>query len=109
MLGSSIDLNTIGKMIVFGVGKKIVHLSIKSTLGVQRTDTRRKTEPRLVYLDEGRDPGEGEGGRETPPRVGVEGLKPDKTSKPPQPRWLVGLEHNAYISENLAILDQTIG
>ena len=31
-------------------------LFFKSTVWAQRTDARRKTDPRLVYLDEGRDP-----------------------------------------------------
>ena len=68
----------------FLVSKTIVQLLIKSTIGAQRTDTRRKTVPRLVYLDEGRDPVEAECG-------GDEGLKLDETPKPPQPRGLLGL------------------
>ena len=68
MSGSSVDLNAIGKMMfVFSVGKKVVQISIKSITGAQRTDTRRKTDPRLVYLDEGRDPREGQGGGDPPP------------------------------------------
>ena len=54
------------KNYAFSVGKQIGPISIKSTFGAQGTDTRRKTDPRLVYLDEGRDPGEGEGGGEPP-------------------------------------------
>ena len=36
--------------------KNLGGLSIESIVGAQRTDIRRKTDPRLVYLDEGRHP-----------------------------------------------------
>ena len=55
------------------VGKKIVKISIKSTVRAQRTDTKRKT--RLVYLDEKRDSMEGEGGGETPPPTRGRGIE----------------------------------
>ena len=69
------------------VGKKIVQILIKSTLGA-------------VYMDEGRDPreGEGEGEGHPLPRVGGDGLKSDKTPKPPQPRGLVGLFLQSFLS-----------
>ena len=77
---------------VFLIGPKSIKNLIKSIVGAQGTDTRRKTDPRLVYLDEGRDPGEGK----PLPRVEEEGLKPDKTPKPPQPEGLVGLSFASF-------------
>ena len=52
------------------VGKKIVKISIKSTVRAQRTDTKRKT--RLVYLDENVTPWRGKGEGKPLPRLGEE-------------------------------------
>ena len=61
----------------------------KSTLGGPKTEEDTKNVACVVDLGEGRDPGEEVGGEEIHSRVGKEGLRTERVSKPPEPRGLV--------------------